>query len=74
MEPEINLETSLFKFSKITREDFNTGAALFTLENMGKLAAKDRVDILNFIVEVCSRYLQEKGIEPPDPDWTPYEG
>jgi hypothetical protein len=67
----LSAETSLFKFSQITRNDFNPGAALFTLENMGKLAPKDRDVILNFIVEICSAYLKEHGIDPPKPDWTP---
>ena len=70
-----SFEDSLFKFSKITRADFNIGAALFTLENMGALKRKlgrgeDDI-VLAFIVEVVSAYLLQKNVEPPLPNWTP---
>jgi len=74
-EDKIGPYTSLFKFSQITSGDWNCGAAMFTLENMGALSRKfDRGEkevILNFIAHVATAYLREHDIEPPEANWTP---
>lgn len=55
----ITEETSLFKFSKITHNDFNTGSALFILANLDKLGRKDKSVIVNLVKEICIAYLHE---------------
>lgn len=67
----ISKETSLFKFSKITKDDFNVGAALFTLSNLGKLLNKDKPIIVQFVKEICIKYLEEHGIYQYDIDYSP---
>jgi hypothetical protein len=67
--------SSIFKFSQITRQDWSVGAALFTLQNMGALERKLRRGeddvILKLIEEIVAAYLIEKGVEPPQADYTP---
>jgi len=66
---------SMLKFSKIKRDDWDVGAALFTLQNMGalkrKLERREDEVILTFIAEITAAYLISKGVNPPAPDYTP---
>lgn len=66
---------SILKFSEITPADWNAGAAMFTLLNMGALKRKlnrgeDDV-ILRFIEVMAAGFLLSHGIVPPDADYTP---
>ena len=68
---KITRETSSFKFSQITRHGFGVGAALFILENMGKLQRKDKQIIVDLVGEICAAYLIDRGLLPPTPDYSP---
>ena len=64
-------KTSLFKFSQIKRGDFNVGAALFIMENMGKLQRKEKRIIVDLVGEICAAHLIEHGMKPPQFDYSP---
>ncbi len=70
----ITMETSKFKFSRITQKDLDKSTLAtcsFILANLGKLQRKDPAIITWLVAKLCYTLLIAKGLPPTDEDWTP---
>lgn len=69
---EINLYTSMFKFSQLTDHDLTPAACKFILNNMGALALKEPSVLVGLIGEMASHIIRTETTDKvPLPDFTP---